>query len=97
MCTNIKNCLQLHDLYHLYSSYQQFVCLNIVFGVDCMGFREFQEIWGFRGLNSRWTMVDGVDCVYGVSIRINANDCNNLGTERAISQMLIKFLVDTRI
>ena len=87
MCTNIKNSLQLDDLYHLYSSYQQFVCLDLVFGVDRTGFREFQEIRGFRGLNGRLTVVDGVDCVYGVSIWVNANDGNNVGTDRAISQM----------
>ena len=39
MCTNMKNSLQLHDLYHLYNSYQQFVCLDLVFGVDRTGFR----------------------------------------------------------
>ena len=83
MCT-VNNTLQLHDLYHLYKSYQQFVCLDIVFDVDCQGFREFQEIRGFRGLNSRLTMVDNVDCVYGVSIRVNVNDGNDVGTDRAI-------------
>ena len=52
-----------------------------------MGFREFQEIRGFRGfrgLNGRLTVVDGVDCVYGVSIRVNVNDGNDVGTDRAI-------------
>ena len=49
-----------------------------------MGFREFQEIRGFRGLNSRLRVVDGVDCVYGVSIRVNVNDGNDVGTDRAI-------------
>ena len=49
-----------------------------------MGFREFQEIRGFRGLNGRLRVVDGVDCVYGVSIRVNANDGNDVGTNRAI-------------
>ena len=29
-------------------------------------------------------MVDGVDCVYGVSIRVNVNDGNDVGTDRAI-------------
>ena len=29
-------------------------------------------------------MVDGVDCVYGVSIWVNANDGNDVGTDRAI-------------
>ena len=65
------------------------MCLDIVFGVDCMGFREFQEIRGFRGfrgLNSRLRVVDGVDCVYGVSIRVNVNDGNDVGTDRAICQ-----------
>ena len=49
-----------------------------------MGLREFQEIRGFRGSNGRLTMVDGVDCVYGVSIWINVNDSNDVGTNRAI-------------
>ena len=52
-----------------------------------MGFREFQEIRGFRGLNGRLRVVDGVDCVYGVSIRVNVNDGNDVGPNRAISQM----------
>ena len=89
MCTNMKNSLQLHDLYHLYNSYQQFVCLDLVFGVDRTGFRDFQEIRGFRGfrgLNGRLTVVDGVDCVYGVSIWVNANDGNDVGTDRAVCQ-----------
>ena len=52
-----------------------------------MGFREFQEIRGFRGLNGRLRVVDGVDCVYGVSIRVNVNDGNDVGPNCAISQM----------
>ena len=51
-----------------------------------MGFREFQEIRGFRGLNSRLRVVDSVDCVYGVSIWVNVNDGNNVGKHRAICQ-----------
>ena len=47
--------------------------LTLVYDVDCAGFR------GFRGLNSRLRVVDGVDCVYGVSIRVNANDDNDVG------------------
>ena len=54
-----------------------------------MGFREFQEIRGFGGLNSRLRVVDGVDCVYGVSIRVNANDGNDVGTDRAISRTVV--------
>ena len=49
-----------------------------------MGFREFQEIQRFRGLNSRLRVVDGVDCVYSVSIQVNVNDGNDVGTDRAI-------------
>ena len=61
--------------------------LTLVYDVDCVGFREFQEILGFRGfrgLNSRLRVVDGVDCVYGVSIWVNVNDGNDVGTDRAI-------------
>ena len=48
--------------------------LALVYDVDCVG---------FRGLNSRLRVVDGVDCVYGVSIRVNVNDGNDVGTDRA--------------
>ena len=64
--------------------------LTLVYDVDCVGFREFQEILGFRGfrgfrgLNGRLRVVDGVDCVYGVSIWVNVNDGNDVGTDRAI-------------
>ena len=67
------------------------MCLDIVFGVDCMGFREFQEIRGFRGLNSRLRVVDGVDYVYSVSIGVNVNDGNDVGTDRAICPQISSF------
>ena len=58
-----------------------------------MGFREFQEIRGFRrfrGLNGRLRVVDDVDCVYGVSIRVNTDDGNDVGPDCAISQRIRK-------
>ena len=61
--------------------------LTLVYGVDCASFWEFREIRGFQKLNSRLTVVDGVDCVYCVSKRLNVNDGNDVGTDRAICQV----------
>ena len=68
--------------------------LRLVYDVDCVGFLQFREIRGFRGLNSRLTVIDGVDGVYGVSIRINVNDGNDVGPNRAIPLATILFYID---
>ena len=59
--------------------------LALVYVVDFTGFREFWKIQGFRRLNSKLRVVDDVDCVYGVSTSVNANDGNDVGPNRAIS------------
>ena len=40
------------------------------------------------------TLVCGVDCVYGVSIRVNVNDGNDVGPNRAIPLATILFYID---